>query len=169
MEEHIESIDIVISASSAPTYLFDMPLIERLQARRTSRPLLVIDLAVPRDIDPDASQVPGVRLLNIDDLRSIASRNLADRGSAIEPAERIVEEELARTSRALQAREAAPAITEMVQRVEALRDQELARHLARVPAGETHSRDAMRALADSLTRKFLDGPVRALRDEPRQS
>ena len=166
IEGRIESVDIVISASSAPSYLFDRGLVERLQARRGGRPLLVIDLAVPRDVDPAVSDVAGVRLLNIDDLRTIAATNLADRTNAIEPAERVIEEELARTRRALQAREAAPAIAHLVQRVEALRDEELARHLARVPVEETAGRDAMRALADSLTRKFLDGPVRAMRDEP---
>jgi glutamyl-tRNA reductase len=169
IESRIESVDIVISASSAPIYLFDRELVERLQARRRGRPLLVIDLAVPRDVDPAASEVAGVRLLNIDDLRAIAGINLADRANAIEPAERVVEEELARTRRALQAREAAPAIAELVQRVEAVRDEELARHLARVPLEETAGREAMRALADSLTRKFLDGPVRAMRDEPSAS
>ena len=169
IESRIESVDIVISASSAPTYLFDRELVERLQARRRARPLLVIDLAVPRDVDPAASEVAGVRLLNIDDLRAIAGINLADRANAIAPAERVIEEELARTRRALQAREAAPAIAELVQRVEAVRDEELARHLARVPLEETAGREAMRALADSLTRKFLDGPVRAMRDEPSAS
>jgi glutamyl-tRNA reductase len=164
----IEPVDIVISASSAPTYLFDRALVARLQARRSGRPLLVIDLAVPRDVDPAASELAGVRLLNIDDLRSIAAGNLAERGSATEPAERIIEEELTRTRRALHAREAAPAIRKLVQHVNALRDEELNRHLARVPVEEAAGREAMRALAGSLTRKILDAQVRTLRDEPSQ-
>lgn len=169
IESRIEMVDIVISASSAPTYLFDRGLVGRLQARRSGRPLLVIDLAVPRDVEPAASVVEGVRLLNIDDLRSIAAANLEARGSATEPAERIIDEELARTRRALQAREAAPAITRLVQQVEALRDEELARHLQRVPVEQAAGRDAMRALAGSLTRKIIDSQVRTLRDEPSPS
>jgi glutamyl-tRNA reductase len=168
IENRIEPVDIVISASSAPTYLFDRALVARLQARRSGRPLLVIDLAVPRDVDPAASELAGVRLLNIDDLRSIAAGNLAERGSATEPAERIIEEELTRTRRALHAREAAPAIRKLVQHVNALRDEELNRHLARVPVEEAAGREAMRALAGSLTRKILDAQVRTLRDEPSQ-
>ena len=169
IEQVIQSVDILISASSAPGHLFGRSQLENYQHRRDFRPLLVIDLAVPRDVEPTASEVLGVRLLNIDDLRTIAAANLADRATAIEPAERVIQEEVDRTRRALQARDAAPAITQLVQRVEALRDEELARHLARLPADETAGRDAMRALADSLTRKFLDAPVRALRDEPRPS
>ena len=169
IESRIEMVDIVISASSAPTYLFDRGLVGRLQALRSGRPLLVIDLAVPRDVEPAASEVEGVRLLNIDDLRSIAAANLEARGSATEPAERIIDEELARTRRALQAREAAPAITRLVQQVEALRDEELARHLQRVPVEQAAGRDAMRALAGSLTRKIIDSQVRTLRDEPSPS
>jgi glutamyl-tRNA reductase len=160
----IDTVDIIISASSAPSHLFDAPRVEGFQARRAGRPLLIIDLAVPRDVAPAVADIDGVQLRNIDDLRSIAATNLADRETAVAPAERIVEEELDRTRRGLAARDAAPAISALVHRVEGLRDAELERHLARVPASETATRDAMRALADSLTTKFLNGPIRAVRE-----
>ena len=159
-------MDIIISASSAPEHLFDLPRIEGYQARRAGRPLVIIDLAVPRDVAPAVAEIRGVQLRNIDDLRSIAATNLADRETAVGPAERIIDEELARTRHALAARDAAPAISALIQRVEGLRDAELERHLARVPASETGTRQAMRALADSLTTRFLNGPIRALRESP---
>ncbi|MEO6797494.1 MAG: glutamyl-tRNA reductase [Candidatus Dormibacter sp.] len=163
IEDVIGSVDIMMSASSAATPLFDARQVESWQARRAGRPLLVIDLAVPRDVAPDAAHVAGVQLFDIDDLRTIAASNLANRATAIGPAEQIIAEEVDRTRQAWAARDAAPAISALVERVNGLRDAELGRHLARVPREETATRQAMQALADSLTNKFLDSEIRALR------
>lgn len=157
-------VDILISSSSAPHNLFDRTRVEEFQARRRYRPLLVIDLAVPRDVDPDVSQVGGVQLFNIDDLQLVATTSLEERKASVPPAERIVEEELARTRRGLDARASASTISALVRRVERLRDRELARHLGSVPASDKAAREAMRALADSLSAKFLHGPIRTLRE-----
>ena len=164
IEGVIESVDIMISASSAASPLFDAGQIETLQTRRRGRPFLIIDLAVPRDVSSAVADIPGVRLLDIDDLRTIATANLADRATAIGPAEQIIAEEVERTRQALAARDAAPAISALVGRLAGLRDAELARHLARVPQEETGTRKAMQALADSLTNKFLDSEIRVLRE-----
>jgi glutamyl-tRNA reductase len=156
-------VDILISSSSAPHTLFNRTRVEELQARRGHRPLLLIDLAVPRDVDPEVSRVTGVQLVNIDDLQLVATTSLEERRASVAPAERIVEEEVARTRRGLDARESTSTIGALVRRVEHLRDRELARHLAKVPASDTAGREAMRALAGSLTAKFLHGPIRTLR------
>ena len=160
------TVDVVICSSAASRPLFDRPRVEAWQASRDHRPLLVIDIAVPRDVDPAAADVAGVRLFNIDDLREVAERNLARRESAIPAAERIVEEELRRTLAALEAREVAPAVRALVKRIEGLRDEELDRHLSRLPEGDAATRDAMRHLATSLTAKFLHAPIARLRGSP---
>jgi glutamyl-tRNA reductase len=157
-------VDILISSSSAPHKLFDRTRVEELQARRRYRPLLFIDLAVPRDVDPEVSQVTGVQLFNIDDLQLVATTSLEERKASVPPAERIIEEELARTRRGLDARESASTISALVRRVERLRDRELVHHLGSVQANDKAAREAMRALAGSLTAKFLHGPIRTLRE-----
>ena len=164
----IDAVDILLSASSAPSYLFDVPQVRRMQERRRLRPLLVLDIAVPRDVDPAVAQLPGVYLFNVDDLREAADANLEGRRDAIPAAERIVAEELDRTRAALRAGEAAPTATALVRRTQQLRDEALARHLGRVPATETRHREAMQRLAADLTARFLDGPLRLLRfsDDP---
>jgi glutamyl-tRNA reductase len=164
MDEIIDRVDIIISSSSAPYHLFDPVRVNHLQQKRGARPLLILDIAVPRDVDPEAGRVPGVHLLNLDDLRSVAATGLEGSESWTPAAERIVEEELAATRRSLDAREAAPTVRALVRRMEELRDRELERHLARVP--DPQSREAMRALAESLTAKFLHGPIRSLRQSP---
>lgn len=166
IEDIIDEVDIIMSSSSAPHHLFDRGRVQTLQSRRADRPLLVIDMAVPRDVDPEVGQLSGVQLLNIDDLQSVAQTNREDRKAWIPAAERIVEEELRATRRALDARDSAPTVTALVKRVEQLRDSVLDRHLSRVPAGDVETQKAMRDLAEGLTAKFLDGPIRALRESP---
>jgi glutamyl-tRNA reductase len=127
---------------------------------------LIIDMAVPRDVDPEVAQVSGVNLLNIDDLHTMAETNRQERNAWVPAAERIIDDELHATRLALEARESAPTVEALVHHVEHLRDSVLERHLSRVPAGEVTTRDAMRELADALTARFLHGPLRALRESP---
>jgi len=164
--EIIAEVDIILTSSSAPHHVLDAERVERFQSRRDGRSLLIIDMAVPRDVDPQVSQVPGVHLLNIDDLHTIAQTNREERKAWMPAAERIVDDELRATRLALDARESAPTVEALVHHVEQLRDSVLERHLSRVPPDDATTRDAMRELADALTARFLHGPVRALRESP---
>jgi glutamyl-tRNA reductase len=166
IEEIIGAVDIIVSSSSAPHHLLDAGRVMTFQERRGGRPLLIVDMAVPRDVDPDAARIAGVHLLNIDDLQRVAEANREAREAFVPAAEQIVADEVRATGRALDARESAPTVQALVSRVERLRDGVLERHLARVPATEVETRAAMRELADALTAKFLHGPIRALRESP---
>jgi glutamyl-tRNA reductase len=166
IDEIMGDVDIILTSSSAPHHVLDGRRVEGFQSRRAGRSLLIIDMAVPRDVDPQVSQVPGVHLLNIDDLRTIAQASREERKAWVPDAERIVDDELRATRLALEARESAPTVEALVHHVEELRDSVLERHLSRVPADELATRDAMRKLADALTARFLHGPVRALRESP---
>ena len=164
--EIIAKVDIILTSSSAPHHVLDAERVARFQSRRDGRSLLIIDMAVPRDVDPEVNQVPGVHLLNIDDLRTITQTNREERKAWVPAAERIVDDELRATRLALDARESAPTVEALVDHVEQLRDSVLERQLSRVPPDEVATRDAMRELADALTARFLHGPVRALRESP---
>jgi glutamyl-tRNA reductase len=166
IDEVIAKVDIILTSSSAPHYVLDAERIERYQSRRGGRSLLIIDMAVPRDVDPQVSQVAGVRLLNIDDLHSIAQAGREERLAWVPAAERIVDDELGATQLALDARESAPTVEALVHHVEQLRDSVLERHLSRVPPNQAATRQAMRELAEALTARFLHGPVRVLRESP---
>jgi len=166
IDEIIGNVDIILSSSNAPHYVLDARRVESFQWRRGGRSLLIIDMAVPRDVDPEVSQAPGVHLLNIDDLHAIAQTNREEREAWVPDAERIVDDELQATQLALEARESAPTVEALVHHVEQLRDSVLDHHLSRVPPDELATREAMRKLADALTARFLHGPVRALRESP---
>jgi glutamyl-tRNA reductase len=166
IDDIIGQVDIILASSSAPHYLLDAGHVEAFQSRRADRSLLIIDMAVPRDIDPQVGRVPGVHLLNIDDLQSIAQANREERELWVPAAETIVDEELRATRVALDARESAPTVEALVNRVERLRDSVLERQLSRLPATDVKTREAMRELANALTARFLHGPIRALRESP---
>lgn len=166
IESVIADVDVILSSSSAPYPLFDRSRVERFQALRNDRPLVMVDIAVPRDVDPDVSRIPGVSLSNIDDLRVVAERNLRDREAAAPEAERIVDEELARTRSVLQAREAAPLISALVRRAERIRNDEVDRVLSHLPVADAATREALHGLADRLTAKLLHSPIRHLRETP---
>jgi glutamyl-tRNA reductase len=157
IEEVIGAVDIIVSSSSAPHHLLDAGRVMTFQERRGGRPLLIVDMAVPRDVDPDAARVAGVHLLNIDDLQRVAETNRDAREAFVPAAEQIVAEEVRATGHALDARQSAPTVQALVSRVERMRDGVLERHLARVPATEIETREAA---------KFLHGPIRALRESP---
>jgi glutamyl-tRNA reductase len=87
-----EKIDIAISSTSAPTYILDRVKLEPLMKIRRNRPLLLIDIAVPRDIDPAVIEIPNVYLYNVDDLQSIANDYLEQRKEEAARCERIIQE-----------------------------------------------------------------------------
>lgn len=162
----IDEVDIILSSSSAPHHVLGAAQVEAFQSRRAGRPLVIIDMAVPRDVEPAVRDVPGVHLLNIDDLQTIAQANREERQASVPAAEAIVDQALRETRDALDARESAATVQALVSRVERLRDAVLERYLARVPQTDVETRKAMRGLANALTATFLHGPIRALRESP---
>jgi glutamyl-tRNA reductase len=91
-EQEFDRIDIIISSTSAPHYVLDRPRLARLLERRPPKPLLLIDIAVPRDIDPEVRDLDGVYLANVDDLQSIAEEHLRTRRVEIARCESIISE-----------------------------------------------------------------------------
>lgn len=167
IDDVADRLDLILSATSAPHVLLDVSTIEALQRRRGGRTLLVIDMAVPRDIDPLVGAISGVRLLNIDDLRSTAEPT-----AWTSAAESILAEELDATEDTLEARKAADLIAAVIQQANHWRDEAVERFAARLPEDDAVGKRAMRELAHALTARLLHQPIQALRrgqDEPTRS
>jgi glutamyl-tRNA reductase len=94
-EEEFATIDIVISSTAAPHYILDRAKLEPLMKLRRNSPLLLIDIAVPRDIEPEVNLMPNIYLYNVDDLQSIADQSLKQRKEEIERCENIIREKAA--------------------------------------------------------------------------
>src|SRR4029079_8445007 len=96
IDEALAESDIVISSTASGTHVLEGADVERAMARRMDRSMLIVDIAVPRDIAPEAGEVSHVHLYNIDDLESICSRNVEIRKLELPQAETLVEDEVAR-------------------------------------------------------------------------
>ena len=158
-------MDVIISSTDSPTTIFDAAAIAEMQRRRERRPLCIVDMAVPRDIDAAAERVPGVTLIDIDELGRRAGARLDQRREIVPAAEKIIETELEKTVTVIGQRDTAgPTIAALVEWAEALR----AREVARTFSGGREIDDETRARIDTLTRsmvrKLLHGPVTQLRE-----
>ena len=146
---HLAEADIVISATGCPHVVLDREDADRVHRARQGRPLLIIDIAVPRDIDPAVQEVPGITLYNIDDLRKTVEKNLEGRRSASQEAEAIVAEESDTFRRTLAARRIVPTLSALSARLEEIRREELERF--RKEAGSL-SEEQEKALEDLSSR-----------------
>jgi glutamyl-tRNA reductase len=130
-------------------------------AARDGAPLLIVDVAVPRDVDPAAGALEGVTLLDMDDLRAFADAGLAERRRESVRARAVVDEEVDRFHDASTARQVAPVVAALRDRVEAVRDAEVARLARGLDAGQ---RAVLERLSRGLVGKLLHEPTVRLKD-----
>ena len=158
--------DVVVSCTSAPDVVIDRAMLEGACRDRPSRPLFCLDLAVPRDIDPSAASLPGVTVVDMDALNLVAVANRSQRALELGDAELIVTERTERFMDWWRGREVVPAITQLREHAEAIRDAELERALARLPELGEHDQQVVRSLAARLVNKLLHHPITTLKDDP---
>ncbi len=158
-----DQADILITSTGSHEFVFRREDGVRFLHKRKGRPMFFIDIAVPRDVDPEMNKVDGVFLYDIDDLQSVASANLQDRSREAANAERMVEAEVEQFSRRTQVLDAVPTLRALQSSVEAMRQAELRRAAARLEGLTPAQREAVEALTRGLANKFLHAPLQALR------
>lgn len=170
VEPHLATCDIVIASTAAPHYVIDRPAVERALAARKRRNLFLIDLSVPRNIDPEISKVGGAYLYNIDDLQLVADANRELRLRKAEEAEEIIGREVDSFRKRIAAQDAVPTIVELQQRLEAIRSAELEKCLRRVGPITADQRQAIEMMTTQMVNKILHYPILQLResDEPQE-
>ncbi len=158
----VAQADIVIASSAAPTFLIERPLIEHAMRNRAARPLLLIDIAVPRDVDPAVRDLPGVHLHDIDDLQAVASHNMHLRRAELAQAENIVEDEVTKFGDWLHSLEVVPTVASLRSRAEALRAAELERTWSKTNMSAA-DRKRVEAMTAALVKKLLHDPIARLK------
>lgn len=161
----LEQVDLVLTSTGASTLILDADDVAEVMAHRDGRPLLVVDVAVPRDVDPAASTIPGVTLLDMDDLRAFAESSLAERRKEIPLVQTILANELARYEERVAAREVAPLIVALRERAEAIRQAEIDRLAARAGGLDEDALAQLDALTRSIVNKLLHEPTVRLKEE----
>ena len=148
----LSEADIVVTATAAPHPVITRELFDRVLPRGPKRPLLVVDIAIPRDVEPAVGEVDNVFLYDIDDLRQIVDDNLERRRAEIPVAERIVDEALDAFWSWYVSRDVVPVIRELREAAEALRRREVEKALRRL----SHLGPDDQAMVDRLTRQILN-------------
>jgi glutamyl-tRNA reductase len=165
LREGIAWADVVITSTGAPHTIIGPALVHDAMAGRPERPLICIDIAVPRDVDPAVRAVSGVRLFDIDDLRDRAECGMAERRAEIPRVEQIVREQTAAFERWRRSTAFEPLLRELRQHAEAIRRRELERVLQRLPMLDDAAREQVEHLSQSLMNRLLHEPTRRLRHE----
>jgi glutamyl-tRNA reductase len=163
LPDQLLEADIVVSSTSSPHPIVGSEELEVVMEQRTGRPLLLIDIAVPRDIDSSCGALEGVTLYDIDDLQAVVRRNLGARAEIVPQAEEIVEEEIRRFARWLGQLETLPTVTALREHGNEIVEQILAENAGRWEAAS--ERDLMRveAVARAVLNRLLHEPTIRLR------
>lgn len=165
LPQALVSADVVISATAAPHILIDRQLAEKVAQERQTRPLVIIDIAVPRDVEPEVRHVDGIHLFNMDDLQDTLDRSLAARKKEIPKVEAIIEEELESLDREYREFTIKPVISTLRQKAEVIRQRELQRTMRYL--GEDIDPETLKHvqhLSRSLVNKLLHEPTSRLRE-----
>ena len=165
LREGIAWADVVITSTGAPHTIISPALVRDAMGERPHRPLVCIDIAVPRDVDPAVRDLQGVRVFDVDDLRDRALSGMAERRAEIPRVEQIVGEETARFERWRWGAALEPLLQELRQHADAIRRRELARTLQRLPMLDDAAREQVEHLSVSLMNRLLHEPTRRLRHE----
>jgi glutamyl-tRNA reductase len=159
----LERADVVVSSTSSPHPLLGAEELADVVGVRRGRPLLLLDLAVPRDIEPECGSLPGVTLLDIDDLQAQVRRHLTVRRAEARRAEGIVEEEIQTFARWLGSLEVMPTLSALRARGDAVVEGLLAENATRWESLSERDRERVEALARAVVKRLLHDPTERVR------
>ncbi|UCD70293.1 MAG: glutamyl-tRNA reductase [Betaproteobacteria bacterium] len=162
LPDRLPSFDIVISCTASPLPILGKGMIERSVKKRRHRPALMIDLAVPRDIEAEAADLDDVFLYTVDDLGKTVQEGMDSRLAAVEQAEAIILVGVSTFMHWLESREVIPTIRALREQAECTRRHEIERAIAAIERGDD-PKQVMEKLSRALTNKFLHTPTSTLK------
>lgn len=167
LQKELAKADLVISTTGSKEPIVTTEQFKQVEEARTKWPLFVLDLAVPRDFEPDIGEWSDVFLFSIDDLRDACEKNCERRKGELPKAQSIVEQEAARLVANLRHRVTGPIIRRLKQGLEKPKEEELCRLLAKLPELDENAQKEIRRSFDRLLNKVLHSPLTSLREESR--
>ena len=167
-EEQLAECDMVIVSTSAPHVVITAGHVERALEARRRRGLFLIDLSVPRNIDPQVARIDGAYLYNLDDLQQVAAANRELRQKKVAAAEKIVAAESEAFRRRVAAHEAVPTIVELQSHLDDIRSAELEKCLRKMGPITPAQRQAVEQLTQQLVNKILHHPIVHLKEASRE-
>lgn len=151
--------DIVITSTGAPHYVVSAWDVAHLMPKRKGRPIVFIDIAVPRDVEPEVAAIAGAELYNIDDLEAVVETNMKGREQEADRAKQIIEEELYELVNKFRYLSFQPTLALLTDKAERLRQREVKRALAKLPDITAEERKVLENMSKMLVRKLLRDPM----------
>lgn len=157
--------DIVICSTGAPEYVLNKEQVQKIMKERKQKQMFIIDIAVPRNIDPEINDIDNVYLYDVDDLQGVVETNVEGRGKEAAKAERIVEQEVHSFLKWQDSLAATPTIVALREKAEAIRKDELDKVLRKLGPMEEEKIRAIEYLSSSIMNKLIHPPTAALKSE----
>ncbi len=163
LTDALPDVDILLASSAAPHYILTRDQMRTVIGRRKNRPMFLIDIAVPRNIEPEVNKLDNVFLYDIDDLDKTVQANIEGRNATALEAEEIIREEVERMMQRLKTREIAPTIVSLQEQLESVRMNEIERMRARLGTMTAQQEEAIDAITRGIINKIAHGPITELR------
>jgi glutamyl-tRNA reductase len=159
----LPEVDILITSSGAPHYILHKDEMQRVRAARRNKPMFLIDIAVPRNIEPSVNDLDNIFLYDIDDLQEVVNANLRERMKEADHAEELVKEEVDRMMARLKVAEVTPLIVGLQEQLEQIRTGEIEKIRRRFGPFTAQQEQAIEALTRGIINKIAHGPISELR------
>jgi len=164
LESTLAHADVVVSTTGSPNYVLTKTALQKIMAGRSGKPLFIADIALPRDVDPDANSIPGITICDMRDLQAISEENRSKRQLEAVKVEAIIEAEIKQFLEWWDSRRAIPTINSLRQRAEVIRQVALSKTLKSLPNLPLEDQKHIEMLTKSLVNKLLHAPITYIRD-----
>ncbi len=164
LADALVKVDIMVTTTGAQELILEASEVEHLIQRRDGRPLVIVDVAVPRDVDPAVRNMPGVTLFDMDDIGAFVDEQCTGRTRAVGNVNAIVDHEVDRYRSITSAREVAPLVSDLRRKAEDVRQQELQRYSAKLADLDPKQREAVESITKGVVNKLLHEPTVKLKD-----
>ena len=168
LSQELTMSDIAISGTAAPHLILRPPIVKKTMSERPNRPLVIIDIAVPRDVDPEVKQIDNVFLYDINDFDNIVELNREQRENEMQAAMKIVDDEAERFISRWRAYEVRPVITALVTKAENVRQAQFNETIKKLPGISDEERASLESMTKSIVQKILHEPIRCLKRTTRK-
>jgi len=162
---HLDQVDIILSSTGAPDYIIGPNEMAKALKKRRNRPMFLIDIAVPRDIDPKVNELDNIYLFDVDDLQDVVTENLDQRRNEAKHAEELVSREVEKFEQWLASLSVTPTIKQLREQVLQIGNQELNKTLAGFPDLSPKDEQRLKAMVNAISNKFLHHPINYLKSK----
>ncbi|PLX87120.1 MAG: glutamyl-tRNA reductase [Desulfuromonas sp.] len=168
-QDQLHQVDIVLSSTGAPGYVLPAEKLSEVIRLRRNKPMFLIDIAVPRDIDPRGNKIDNIYLYDVDDLQGVVQANLKERHKEAAKAEAIIEEEITQFQQWLSTLEVKPTVISLRRKLEDIRQAELQKTFSNLGDLGTKERKSIEAMTSAIINKILHKPTSILKDAQNNS